>query len=96
MEDFRVDLIVGTGPEARALPLDLPRFTLIGATTRAGRLARPLLDRFSLKLYVDRYNDAEMAAIVAQKAQGKDLSLSAELVSILAAHCRYTPRKRCI
>jgi len=93
MEDFRVDLIVGTGPEARALPLDLPRFTLIGATTRAGRLDRPLLDRFALKLYVDRYGDEEMAAIVSQKAHIKGVSLSAELVGILAAHCRYTPRQ---
>lgn len=93
MEDYRVDLVVGSGPEARAVPLDLPRFTLIGATTRAGRLARPLLDRFALKLYVDRYGDAELAAIVAQKARVKGLSLSAELVGILAAHCRYTPRQ---
>ena len=69
LEDFRLDIIVGQGPAARTLTLDLPPFTLIGATTRTGLLTTPLRDRFGLTFRLDHYNPIELAAIVRRSAQ---------------------------
>jgi Holliday junction DNA helicase RuvB len=64
MEDFRVDVIVGKGPGATAIPLQLPHFTLVGATTRAGLLPSPLRDRFGFTAYLDFYEDSDIAQVV--------------------------------
>src|SRR4029077_10134356 len=69
LEDFRLDIIVGQGPSARTLTLDLPPFTLIGATTRTGLLTTPLRDRFELTFRLDLYTPEELAAIVRRSAQ---------------------------
>src|SRR5205085_10993855 len=64
MEDFRVDVVVGKGPGATAIPLELPRFTLVGATTRAGLLPAPLRDRFGFTGHLDFYESADLQRIV--------------------------------
>src|SRR3954463_3659868 len=69
LEDFRLDIVVGQGPGARTLTLDLPPFTLIGATTRTGLLTTPLRDRFGLTFRLDHYSRDELAAIVRRSAQ---------------------------
>ncbi len=69
LEDFRLDIIVGQGPAARTLTLDLPPFTLIGATTRTGLLTTPLRDRFGLTFRLDLYTPEELARIVRRSAQ---------------------------
>src|SRR2546427_6528853 len=69
LEDFRLDIVVGQGPAARTLTLDLPQFTLIGATTRTGLLTTPLRDRFGLTFRLDLYNATELAAIVRRSAR---------------------------
>src|SRR5881394_4211693 len=68
MEDFRVDVVVGKGPGATAIPLELPPFTLIGATTRAGLLTGPLRDRFGFTGHLDFYSDADLEHILARSA----------------------------
>ena len=68
MEDFRVDVVVGKGPGATAIPLDLPPFTLIGATTRAGLLPGPLRDRFGFTAHLDFYDAGELEQVLARSA----------------------------
>ncbi len=68
MEDFRVDVVVGKGPGATAIPLQLPHFTLVGATTRAGLLTSPLRDRFGFTAHLDFYDDAEIATVITRSA----------------------------
>jgi Holliday junction DNA helicase RuvB len=69
MEDFRVDVIVGKGPGATAIPLQLPHFTLVGATTRAGLLPSPLRDRFGFTAYLDFYEDGDIAQVITRSAE---------------------------
>ena len=71
MEDFRVDVVVGKGPGATAIPIDLPAFTLVGATTRAGLLPGPLRDRFGFTAQLEFYEAADLAGIVAASATVK-------------------------
>ena len=66
MEDFRIDIIIGSGPAAQTVKIDLPRFTLIGATTRAGMLSNPLRDRFGMSFRMQFYNSDELARIIKQ------------------------------
>jgi len=92
LEDFQLDVIIGEGPTARSLRLDLPRFTLIGATTRPGRLTSPLRDRFGIVCGLDYYNDEEMQAIVRRSAGILDLSADSGGIAEIARRARRTPR----
>ena len=92
LEDFRLDIIVGQGPAARTLTLDLPPFTLIGATTRTGLLTTPLRDRFGLTFRLDHYNPTELAAIVRRSAQILAVEIDEDAAQIVAGRSRGTPR----
>lgn len=92
MEDFRVDIIVGKGPGATAIPLDLPAFTLVGATTRAGLLPPPLRDRFGFTGHMDFYTPAELERVLNRSARLLDVELSAEGAAEIAGRSRGTPR----
>jgi Holliday junction DNA helicase RuvB len=92
MEDFALDLMIGEGPAARSVRIDLPRFTLIGATTRSGLLAKPLMDRFGIPVRLDFYTDDELCAIVARGAALLNAALSADGAQEIARRSRGTPR----
>lgn len=78
MEDFRVDVIVGKGPGATAIPLELPPFTLVGATTRAGLLPPPLRDRFGFTAHMEFYEPGELERVVHRSASLLDVEIDAE------------------
>ncbi len=92
MEDFAIDIIVGKGPSANSIRLDLPKFTLIGATTRAGQLSSPLRDRFGVSLRLELYTKEELAKIVTRSAAllGMDIDPAGALE--IASRSRGTPR----
>lgn len=92
MEDFRLDIIIGSGPAAQTIKIDLPKFTLIGATTRAGMLSNPLRDRFGMHFRLEFYEQSELALIInkASKKLGKDCDQKAALE--IARRSRSTPR----
>jgi Holliday junction DNA helicase RuvB len=92
MEDFQLDLIIGEGPAARSVRIDLPPFTLVGATTRAGLLATPLRDRFGIPLRLVFYTPAELELIVARAARKLSFNLTAEGAGEIARRSRGTPR----
>ncbi len=92
MEDFALDLVLGKGPGAKALRLDLPRFTLIGATTRAGMIAAPLRDRFGVVMHLDFYDREELAQIVERTARVLEVDVEAEAAAEVARRSRGTPR----
>ncbi len=92
MEDFSVDIIAGQGPKARSLRYRLERFTLIGATTRAGNLSAPLRDRFGIVAHLDFYTDDELAAVVTRSAQLLETPLATEAALEVARRSRGTPR----
>jgi Holliday junction DNA helicase RuvB len=92
MEDFNLDLIIGQGPGARSVKLELPHFTLVGATTRAGLLSPALRDRFGLMLRVDFYKVEDLDKIVRRTAQVLDIELEAEGAWEIARRSRGTPR----
>jgi Holliday junction DNA helicase RuvB len=92
MEDFRVDVIVGKGPGATAIPLEIPRFTLVGATTRAGLLPGPLRDRFGFTAQLDFYAVPELTAIVRRSADLLGVDLRADGADEVAGRSRGTPR----
>jgi Holliday junction DNA helicase RuvB len=92
MEDFRVDVMVGKGPGASSIPLDLERFTLIGATTRSGMLPNPLKDRFGFTANLDFYDEAELARIIKRSAGILGIAISEESASRIALSSRGTPR----
>ena len=92
LEDFRLDIIVGQGPAARTLTLDLPPFTLIGATTRTGLLTTPLRDRFGLTFRLDHYNPVELAAIVRRSASILSVEIGDDAAELVARRSRGTPR----
>ncbi|QIQ05742.1 Holliday junction branch migration DNA helicase RuvB [Streptomyces liangshanensis] len=92
MEDFRVDVIVGKGPGATAIPLELPPFTLVGATTRAGLLPPPLRDRFGFTGHMEFYESAELERVLHRSAQLLDLEIDAEGAAEIAGRSRGTPR----
>ena len=92
MEDFRVDIVVGKGPGATAIPLELPRFTLVGATTRAGLLPSPLRDRFGFTAQLDFYAESELAEVVARSASLLGLSIEVKAIEQIASRSRGTPR----
>ncbi|MCA9470521.1 MAG: Holliday junction branch migration DNA helicase RuvB [Nitrospirales bacterium] len=92
MEDFQMDLVIGQGPSIRTMKLDLPPFTLIGATTRAGSLTSPLRDRFGLVYRLDFYSAAELQLIVTRTAGLLDLEIYPEAANEVARRSRGTPR----
>jgi Holliday junction DNA helicase RuvB len=92
LEDFRLDIIVGQGPAARTLTLDLPPFTLVGATTRTGLLTTPLRDRFGMTFRLGYYDAAELATIVGRSARILRVAISAEAADEIARRSRGTPR----
>jgi Holliday junction DNA helicase RuvB len=92
MEDFCLDLMIGEGPSARSVKIDLPRFTLIGATTRSGLLAKPLLDRFGIPLRLEFYEPAELQKIVLRGAGKLGAMMSEDGAMEIARRSRGTPR----
>src|ERR687895_491280 len=92
LEDFRLDIVVGQGPAARTLTLDLPPFTLVGATTRTGLLTTPLRDRFGITYRLDLYTADELARIVRRSARILALDVAAEAAEEIARRARGTPR----
>lgn len=92
MEDFKLDIVIGKGPAARSLRLDLPRFTLIGATTRTGLLTGPLRDRFGMAFRLDYYDVSELSAIVARSASILGVDVSPDGAAEIARRGRGTPR----
>jgi Holliday junction DNA helicase RuvB len=92
MEDFRVDIVVGKGPGSTSIPLDVPRFTLIGATTRSGLLPAPLRDRFGFTAQLDFYEPEELARIVIRSAGLLDVVIDTDAVNEISLRSRGTPR----
>lgn len=92
MEDFCLDIVIGKGPSARTVRLDLPRFTIIGATTRIGLLSSPLRDRFGVISRMEFYTPEELFHIIAQGAQKLHISMPREAVMEIAKRSRGTPR----
>jgi len=92
MEDFRVDVIVGKGAGATAIPLELAHFTLVGATTRAGLLPSPLRDRFGFTAQLDFYENTELSIIVKRSASLMGIEISEEAIAELGSRSRGTPR----
>lgn len=92
MEDFHLDIMLGKGPSARSVRLDLPRFTLIGATTRAGMLTAPLRDRFGVIVHLDFYGAEDLAEIVVRSARVLGVPLDREAGYEIARRSRGTPR----
>jgi Holliday junction DNA helicase RuvB len=92
LEDFRLDIIVGQGPAARTLTLDLPPFTLVGATTRTGLLTTPLRDRFGMTYRLDYYGVSELATIVHRSARILGVEIEDEAAGEIARRARGTPR----
>lgn len=92
MEDLRLDVMIGRGPSARSIRLDLPNFTLVGATTRTGLVAAPLRDRFGFIGQLDLYDVDELTEIAARSAKLLDVALSPEAAALIASRSRGTPR----
>src|SRR5512132_3688924 len=92
LEDFQIDIVIGEGPAARSIKLDLPPFTLVGATTRAGMLTNPLRDRFGIVARLEFYSPQELTRIVTRSAQLLSISLAAEGALEIARRSRGTPR----
>ena len=92
MEDFAIDIIIGKGPSANSIRLDLPKFTLIGATTRAGQLSAPLRDRFGVTLRLELYTPEELALIVTRSAGILDAPIESDGAMEIARRSRGTPR----
>lgn len=92
MEDYAIDIIIGKGPSARSIRLPIPKFTLIGATTRAGQLTTPLRDRFGVLFRLELYTTAELATIVTRSAGILEIAITDEGASAIASRSRGTPR----
>lgn len=92
MEDFKLDIVIGKGPAARSIRLDLPKFTIIGATTRTGSLAAPLRDRFGHIYRLDFYTLNEIAEIVTRTARILEAPIRPESAKLLSTRARLTPR----
>lgn len=92
MEDYAIDIIIGKGPSANSIRLDLPKFTLIGATTRAGQLTAPLRDRFGVNLRLELYTPEELRRIVERSAGILDIEIDSDGAKEIASRSRGTPR----
>ena len=92
MEDFKLDLIIGQGPSARTIRIDLPKFTLVGATTRTGLLSSPLRGRFGVEMRLDFYSTEDLAKIVARSAKLLSVEIGVDGATEIACRARGTPR----
>ena len=92
LEDYSLDIIIGKGPSARSIRLDLPKFTLIGATTRAGSLSTPLRDRFGIVSRLELYSEKDLTTIVTRSSQILDIKIDKEAALEIAKRSRGTPR----
>jgi holliday junction DNA helicase RuvB len=92
MEDFKIDIMLESGPAAKCINLPLKRFTLVGATTRTGMLTSPLRDRFGLTFRLEAYSDAEMRLILKRSARILGMHIEDDGLALLSARCRGTPR----
>lgn len=92
MEDFRIDVMVGKGPGATSIPLELAPFTLVGATTRSGMLPSPLRDRFGFTAHLEFYADSELAQVLKRAADRLDVAITDEALGEIASRSRGTPR----
>jgi len=92
LEDYQIDIMIGEGPAARSVKLDLPPFTLVGATTRAGMLTNPLRDRFGIVARLEFYTESELATIVTRSASLLEVETNAEGATEIARRARGTPR----
>ncbi|TKX34050.1 Holliday junction branch migration DNA helicase RuvB [Campylobacter taeniopygiae] len=92
MEDYRLDIIIGSGPAAQTIKIDLPKFTLIGATTRAGMLSNPLRDRFGMQFRLEFYKDNELATILQKAALKLNKTCEEDAALEIAKRSRSTPR----
>jgi holliday junction DNA helicase RuvB len=92
MEDFHIDILIGQGPSARSMKLDIPKFTLVGATTRAGSLTSPLRDRFGMHFRLEFYTPQELAVIIQRSATILGVKLTVDGAEELAKRARGTPR----
>jgi len=92
MEDFRLDIIIGSGPAAQTVKIDLPRFTLIGATTRAGMLSNPLRDRFGMNFRMQFYTPDELSTIIIQASSKLGKNIDTQAAHEIAKRSRGTPR----
>jgi len=92
MEDFQLDIVLGKGPAAQSIRLDLPRFTLVGATTRMGMVAAPLRDRFGMVDRLDYYSDSELESVVVRTAHILGVEVTDEGAHLVAGRSRGTPR----
>lgn len=101
MEDFRLDIMLESGPTAKSVNLPIQAFTLVGATTRAGMLSHPLRERFGLQFRLNHYNHQELQQIISRSSQLLEIELDTEAAKLLSSRCRGTPRianrilKRC-
>ncbi len=92
MEDYKIDLIIGEGPAARSIQIDLPPFTLVAATTRTGLLTSPLRDRFGIPLRLEFYTPEELALVIERGARLLDFALKPDAITEIARRSRGTPR----
>lgn len=92
MEDFQLDVVLGKGPTAQSIRIDLPRFTLVGATTRKGKVTAPLRDRFGIEEKLDYYEAEELAQIVRRSAGIIEVRIDEEASTLIAGRSRQTPR----
>ena len=92
MEDYKIDIMLGKGPSARSLRLDVPKFTLIGATTRTGALAAPLRDRFGMMHRLEFYSPEQIAQIISRAAEILNSNIHPEAATLLSTRARLTPR----
>lgn len=92
MEDYKLDIVIGKGPAARSVRLDLPKFTIIGATTRAGSLAAPLRDRFGMNHRLEFYSPEEIQRVITRAARLLGSTIEAKAAAMLAERARLTPR----
>lgn len=92
MEDFALDIVIGKGPAARSIRLDIPKFTLVGATTRSGMLTGPLRDRFGISFRLDYYSVDDLAKIVTRSASILNVPIDHESALVIASRSRGTPR----
>jgi Holliday junction DNA helicase RuvB len=92
MEDFQLDLVLGKGPTAQSIRIDLPRFTLIGATTRKGRVTAPLRDRFGIEEKLDYYEPEDLARIIRRSSRILEVQIDEEAAELISTRSRQTPR----
>ncbi|MDO4283671.1 MAG: Holliday junction branch migration DNA helicase RuvB [Clostridia bacterium] len=92
LEDYNLDIIIGKGPDARSIRLDLPKFTLVGATTKVGSLSSPLRDRFGIIHRLELYTEKELANIITRSAEILNISIDPDAAIEVGSRCRGTPR----